>query len=443
MRALVSGGGTAGHIYPALTVAARLADDEHNEVAFVGTPDGLEARLVPEAGFEFHGLAAKGFDRARPSTLLTSSLTILGSFFLGLGVLRRFKPDVVIGFGGYVSLPLGAAAAFAGVPLVLHEQNSVPGLANRVLSRWAQAVCVTYPESISYLAYPARAVVTGNPVRSDITLASRDAGRRAFKLRKKDLVVLVFGGSRGARHLNTAMINLYQRLKAVPNLKVLHVAGPSEAEQVRASLAEVAGGREPGWYRVLDYVENMGDAIAASDLVVCRSGATTIAELTVLGRPALLVPYPHATGDHQTLNAKSMVDIGAAWRIADADLGKPVFGDELFRLLGDPARLGAMGLASHAIGRPTAALELIEVAMETACRSGRNTDVCAQREAKQAAAAAKAEKAAERAERAVAKAAAASVSSTAEGTVAAATAAAVQHDSAVPAESASGGEGAS
>ena len=383
MRVLVSGGGTAGHIYPALTVAARLAVDERNAVAFVGTPDGLEARLVPEAGFEFLGLAAKGFDRARPSTLLTSSLTILWSCFRGLGMLRRFKPDVVIGFGGYVSLPLGAAAAFAGVPLVLHEQNSVPGLANRVLSRWAQAVCVTYPESMSYLAYPTRAVVTGNPVRAQIPLASRDAGRRAFKLRKKDLVLLVFGGSRGARHLNTAMVDLYQRLSAVTDLKVLHIAGPGEAEQVRASLVEAAGGRQPAWYSVLDYVENMGDAIAASDLVVCRSGATTIAELTVLGRPALLVPYPYATGDHQTLNAKSMVDIGAAWRVADADLGKPVFGDELFRLLSDPGRLAAMGEASHAIGRPSAAVELIEVAMETACRSGRNTDVCVQQEAEQ------------------------------------------------------------
>ena len=374
-------------------MASLLAGDEHNAVAFVGTPAGLESRLVPQAGFEFHGLPAKGYDRAKPSTLVTSSFTILASFLRALGLLWRYKADVVVGFGGYVSLPLGAAAAFAGVPLVLHEQNSVPGLANRVLSRWAQAVCVTYPESIGYLAYPTRAVVTGNPVRCDVPLASRDAGRRAFKLRGKDLVLLVFGGSRGARHLNNGMIDLYQRLKAVPDLRVLHIAGPSEAEQVRASLKEAAGGKEPKWYRVLDYVENMGDALAAADLVVCRAGATTIAELTVLGRPALLVPYPFATGDHQTLNARSMVDAGAAWRVTDADLGKPMFGDELFRLLGDPARLRAMACASSMLGRPTAAEELVEVAMETACRSGRNTDVCAQVAAAQAKAQAKAEKA--------------------------------------------------
>jgi UDP-N-acetylglucosamine--N-acetylmuramyl-(pentapeptide) pyrophosphoryl-undecaprenol N-acetylglucosamine transferase len=237
-----------------LTVAALLASDEHNAVAFVGTPDGLEARLVPEAGFEFHGLPAKGYDRAKPSTFVTSSLTILGSFFRAFGVLRRYKPDVVIGFGGYVSLPLGAAAAFAGVPLVLHEQNSVPGLANRVLSRWAQAVCVTYPDSIGYLPFPQRAVVTGDPVRAEIHRADREAGRRAFKLRKKDVVLLVFGGSRGARHLNTAMLNLYTRLKDVKDLVVLHVAGPTEVEQVRASLKQAAGGQEPPWYRVLDYI---------------------------------------------------------------------------------------------------------------------------------------------------------------------------------------------
>jgi len=379
-------------------VATRLASDEHNAVAFVGTPDGLEARIVPEAGFEFHGLPAKGYDRAKPSTLVTSSLTILGSFFRALGLLLRYKPDVVIGFGGYVSIPVGAAAAFAGVPLVLHEQNSVPGLANRVLSRWAQAVCVTYPDSIAYLAYPRRAVVTGNPVRTDIPGTDREAGRRAFKLRKKDVVLLVFGGSRGARHLNTATVSLYKRLSSIPDVRVLHIAGPTEAEQVRASLKEAAGGKESRWYRVLDYVENMGDAIAASDLVVCRSGATTIAELTVLGRPALLVPYPYATGDHQTLNAKSMVDVGAAWRLTDADLDKPIFGDELVRLLCDPTRLRSMSEASLMVGRPTAAEELIEVAMETACRSGRNTDVCEQVAAERARAEAKAAKAAKAAE---------------------------------------------
>jgi UDP-N-acetylglucosamine--N-acetylmuramyl-(pentapeptide) pyrophosphoryl-undecaprenol N-acetylglucosamine transferase len=385
-----------------LTVAARLAADEHNAVAFVGTPDGLEARLVPEAGFEFHGLAAKGFNRAKPSTLVTSSFTILASFFRAMGILWRYKPDVVVGFGGYVSLPLGAAAAFAGVPLVLHEQNSVPGLANRVLSRWAQAVCVTYPSSIAYLAYPLRAVVTGDPVRDDIPRASRDAGRRAFKLRKKDLVLLVFGGSRGARHLNSATVDLYQRLSNVPDLRVLHIAGPSEAESVLAALKGAAGGAMPKWYRVLDYVENMGDAIAASDLVVCRAGATTIAELTVLGRPALLVPYPYATSDHQTLNAESMVDAGAAWRITDADLDKSTFGDELLRLLADPGRRKAMEDASRLMGRPSAAEELVEVAMETACRSGRNTDVCEQAAAARAAADAKAAKAAKRAAKAAA-----------------------------------------
>ncbi len=379
-------------------MAARLASDEHNAVAFVGTPDGLEARLVPEAGFEFIGLPAKGYDRARPLTLVTSSLMILGSFFRALGVLRRHKPDVVIGFGAYVSIPLGIAAAFVGIPLVLHEQNSIPGLANRMLSRWAQAVCVTYPESIAYLAYPQRTVVTGNPIRPEIAGADRDAGRKAFKLRKKDVVLLVFGGSRGARHLNSAMINLYKRLSPVTNIRVLHVAGPTEAEQVRGDLKAAAGGSEPGWYRVLDYVENMGDAIAASDLVVCRAGATTIAELTALGRPALLVPYPYATGDHQTLNATSMVDVGAAWRITDADLDKAVFGDEIVRLLNDGARRKMMAEASHLIGRPMAVEELVEVAMETACRSGRNTDVCLQMAAEQAAAQAKGAKAAKVAE---------------------------------------------
>jgi len=283
-----------------------------------------------------------------------------------------------------------------------------------MLSRWAQAVCVTYPESIAYLAYPQRAVVTGNPIRAEIARADRDAGRKAFKLRKKDVVLLVFGGSRGARHLNSAMINLYKRLSPVADIRVLHVAGPTEVEQVRADLKAAAGGSEPRWYRVLDYVENMGDAIAASDLVICRAGATTIAELTALGRPALLVPYPYATGDHQTLNATSMVDVGAAWRLTDADLDKPVFGDEIVRLLTDARRRKTMAEASHMIGRPMAVEELVEVAMETACRSGRNTDVCLQMAAEHAATQAKAAKAAKAAEAQAARAAKAEAAKAAE-----------------------------
>lgn len=364
MRVLVSGGGTAGHIYPALTVAEHVRSEEHSEVAFVGVPDSLEARLASEAGVEFIGVDAKGWDRAAPLSFLAAAVTTAASFFRCLVLLRRRKTDVVIGFGGYVSLPLGLAAAFGGVPLVLHEQNSIPGLANRVLSRWATVACVTYASSIPRLAHPGRALVTGNPVRPAVLSADAVAGRRALRLKKSETVLLVFGGSRGARHLNQAMIGLYPKLKEIAKLQVVHIAGPTEAAAVRDALAKGAGGKLPGWWQVLEYTDQMGDAIAAADAVVCRAGATTLAELAAIGRPALLVPYPYATDDHQSHNATPFLEAGAAVAVSDSGLDSPAFGDEVLHLLKDVPRRGAMAAAAAQMGRPYAAAAVADAALE-------------------------------------------------------------------------------
>lgn len=366
MRVLVSGGGTAGHIYPALTVAGLVRSDGRNEVAFVGAPDSLEARLASEAGVEFIGMPAKGWDRSAPSTFVSAALTTAVSFVRCLWLLRQRRTDVVIGFGGYVSLPLGLAAALGGVPLVIHEQNSVPGLANRVLSRWARVACVTYASSIARLKHPARALVTGNPVRADVLSADAVAGRRALRLRKNETVLLVFGGSRGARHLNHAVVALYPALSQVPRLQVVHVAGRTEAAAVKEMLTKEAGGRLPGWWNVLEYIDDMGDAIAAADAVVCRAGATTLAELAVIGRPALLVPYPFATDDHQTSNVVPFLEAGAAAVVSDAALDDPAFKNEIVRMLADPSRRASMAAAAASLGRPYAAEDVVETALEAA-----------------------------------------------------------------------------
>ncbi len=239
MRILMSGGGTAGHVYPALTVAEQFAAAP-DEVVFVGTPDGLEARIVPAAGVAFRPLAASGFDRARPWTLVTSSLRIAASTFRAWRWLGAERPDAVIGFGGYVSIPVGLAAALRRVPLVLHEQNSVPGIANRFLSRFASAIAVTYEESASRFTHPDRVVLTGNPVRRAVLDADRTRGRRALGLPADAPVLLVFGGSRGARHLNTALVALRDRLLSVPGLQIIHVAG-------KARGFERSGGAVQGW----------------------------------------------------------------------------------------------------------------------------------------------------------------------------------------------------
>lgn len=355
----MSGGGTAGHVYPALAVAGNLAA-EHDDVSFVGTPAGLEARLVPEAGIAFRALSAEGFDRGRPWTLLTSSARIAASTLRAWRWLGEKRPDAVVGFGGYVSIPLGLAATLRGVPLVLHEQNSVPGLANRILSRWATAVGVTYEESAALMAHPERVVVTGNPVRPAVLGSSRRLGREGLGLRDAATVLLVFGGSRGARHLNSALVGLSQRLLLMPELQIIHVAGKAEVASVRDAL-EAAGGDGGGRWRVVDYLDDMGSALAASDLIVARAGATSIAEITALGLPAVLVPYPFATDDHQTKNAAAMVARGAAQLVADCDLDGERFGDVVVGLLGDPSRRATMSAASRALGRPDAAKRVAEL----------------------------------------------------------------------------------
>jgi UDP-N-acetylglucosamine--N-acetylmuramyl-(pentapeptide) pyrophosphoryl-undecaprenol N-acetylglucosamine transferase len=375
MRALVSGGGTAGHIYPALAVAGVLASQMGTRVEFVGAPGSLEERLATEAGLPFVPVRAQGWDRARPLTLVTGVARTIGSLARCVALLRRERVDVVCGFGGYVSLPLGAAAVLTRVPLVIHEQNAVPGLTNRVLARFATAVCLTYPDSAAGLRGRARSVVTGNPVRASVMSADRARGRAAFGAGPDDTLLLVFGGSRGARHLNAATVNLYSRWMKVDGLRVVQIAGPAEAETVRGLLRDVAGGSVPEWWDVREYVDGMGDLIAAADVVVCRSGATTLAELSALGKAMVLVPYPYATDDHQTGNARPFVEAGGANLVADAELDTPLFAETVTGLLADPAQRVEMGLASAALGRRHAAETVAEAVRAAASgrRPGRGT----------------------------------------------------------------------
>jgi UDP-N-acetylglucosamine--N-acetylmuramyl-(pentapeptide) pyrophosphoryl-undecaprenol N-acetylglucosamine transferase len=356
VRVLMSGGGTAGHIYPALTVAERLVAEGH-DVLYVGTPEGLESRLVPEAGIAFEGLRARGYDRSRPLSLISSSALMLGSTLRARALIRRFSADVVAGFGGYVSIPVGAGAALRRTPLALFEQNSVPGMANTFLSRWARVVGVTYDSSASYLKHPERALLTGNPVRTEVLAGDRVVGRSALGLPEGVRVVLVFGGSRGARQINSAMVAGAPRLLEAPDLHVVHVAGPKEFEAVSTGVQEAA--IDNARYHVVDYIDEMGSALAAADLVIARAGATSIAEITALGRPAVLVPYPYATDDHQTLNAEAVVAAGGARLVPDSEATSPEFIELVSSLMEDDEARATMAAASAGLGRRTAA-ELVE-----------------------------------------------------------------------------------
>ncbi|MHB9003083.1 MAG: undecaprenyldiphospho-muramoylpentapeptide beta-N-acetylglucosaminyltransferase [Coriobacteriia bacterium] len=353
---MMSGGGTAGHIYPALAVAEELRVAGHNPITFVGTRGGPEARLARAAGLDFLALKARGFDRSRPWTLLTSSALLAISTFKAIRLIGSMKPDVVVGFGGYVSIPVGFGAVLTRTPLVLHEQNSVPGLANKVLSRWADSVGITYERSSGWLKKPQKAVITGNPVRPAVLAASRVAGRQNLGVADDDRVILAFGGSRGARHLNQALADAAQRLLADERVVVIHIAGAAEVDDVMKRM----GSSSPR-YRVLDYVDDMGSLLAAADLVIARAGATSIAEITALGRPCILVPYPYATDDHQTLNARAVERAGAGLVFADSDLDDTSFIATVQRLLGDAEQRATMSSASLALGRQDAATRLVSL----------------------------------------------------------------------------------
>ncbi len=315
----------------------------------------------------FHVLPARGFDRSRPLSLLGAVAVLAVSTIRATVLLGRLRPSAVAGFGGYVSIPVGLAAVARRVPIVLHEQNSVVGMANRLLARWACAIAVTYPDSVPAVRKGVTAEVTGNPVREGFVEADRTSARAALAVGESDVLVLAFGGSRGARHLNEAMVDARPLLLDRPEVHVVHVAGPTEVDDVRARIdAGDTSADDESRYRVFDYLEDMGSALAAADVVIARAGATSIAEITAIGRAAVLVPYPYATDDHQTLNARDVEAAGGATVVADSDLDTPRFAEAVLHLVDEGPAREEMAVASKSLGRPDAARRLTAVLLSCA-----------------------------------------------------------------------------
>lgn len=365
---LVAGGGTAGHVFPAIAVARQLTELAPDvEPVFVGVPDRLEARLVPEAGFALHPIDAVSVPR-RPSPRL---LRVPGALRAGVrrcGELARETSAVgAVTFGGYVSFPLDRAAWKLQLPLVVHEQNSVPGLTNRLAARWADRVAVTFPGSAHRFRHPERCVVTGNPVREDVLALDRDArrraARRAFGLHPDRPTLLVFGGSQGARSINQAIVDAHRRWSGT-DLQILHAAGSRDYPEAarRWEQARAAGAGPTA--KLVDFIESMADAYAAADVVVCRAGATSIAELTVLGIPSVLVPYPHATADHQTANARALERAGGTVVVEDAGFDGASLVAAAEPLLLDEERHRAVATAAAAFGRPDAAANVARLLLD-------------------------------------------------------------------------------
>jgi undecaprenyldiphospho-muramoylpentapeptide beta-N-acetylglucosaminyltransferase len=353
--AVIAGGGTGGHVTPAIAVAQALVARGHPaaSIRFVGSSRGVEARLVPAAGFTVTLLPGRGIQRRLTPANLTAVAGILLGVVRAVVLLARLRPAVVLSVGGYASVPCVLAAAILRVPLVLAEQNARPGAANRLAARVARAAAVAFPAT----PLP-RAVVTGNPVRPEVRAcdrspAGRAAARAALGLPEGRRVVLVFGGSLGARRINDAVVGALLRWASRCDLAVRHVTGPRDYERVRAA-APALPARGLVWSPVA-FEERMGLALAAADLAVCRAGASTIAELAAAGVPAVLVPFPAAAGDHQTHNARAVAAAGGAVVVPDAECTPERLAHEVDALLADEPRLAAMGEAVRRLDRPDAA----------------------------------------------------------------------------------------
>ena len=362
MTVAIAAGGTAGHINPALALAEELRDRGHH-VVFVGQSRKLEGRLVPEAGFDFVPITVTGFDRSRPWTALTSLWRVnkakraLASHFSKVG-----KPDAAIGFGAYVEVPLLGWCKGAGVPYLLHEQNSVPGLANKMMNSHAARVCISVPAARSVFERegdPGHVLMTGNPVRRSVSrggVGFAVAGLSTCLRTPHSCWFLV--GSLGAQHLNERVASLKNELLSRDNLYVLHSTGADGFEDTERALALMP--EEAKRYRVQPYIDNMGDMLAAADLVLSRSGASSVAEIAALATPSVLVPYPHATADHQTTNARYLVDAGAGVLCADADIDTQAFADELLHLIDDAQARDAMRQAARGLAQDRAAVLLAD-----------------------------------------------------------------------------------
>jgi UDP-N-acetylglucosamine--N-acetylmuramyl-(pentapeptide) pyrophosphoryl-undecaprenol N-acetylglucosamine transferase len=328
------------------------------EVSFLGTRDRIEAELVTAAGYEIDFLRVRGIDRRNPLRAARAGLEALAAVGAARGALRRRGADVVLGGGGFVAGPAGVAAALTRTPLVLTEADSHLGLANRLLAGRARRVCLAFPiegrEGDRYL-------LTGRPVPRPVLEADRRVARRRFGVAEDARCLLVVGGSQGARSVNFAALEAFAE-RGRRDFDVLHLAGRRDFEELRSRLAAAPHGDR---YELLAYEPDLGDVLAACDLVLGRAGGS-IFELAAAGRPAILVPYPHATADHQSANAEWMRSAGAATVIADAELTPERLLAEVEGLLGDPERLAAMAAASRRLARPDAARRIADEVLEAA-----------------------------------------------------------------------------
>lgn len=357
MKVLFSCGGTGGHINPAIAIADTLRkSDKDFQCLFVGAVGGMEGTLVPKCGYDIEFVKVRGFKRKLSLSNIDAAIKAVTSISAAKRIIKRFKPDVVVGTGGYASWAAVRAAAKLGIPTLIHEQNAYPGVTTRKLSKVATRVCLSFEESKKYFdaAVQSKAVLTGNPVRPEVIGASRESSRKELGLTDETYIVS-FGGSLGAEKVNSFVFTILEDfVKGNPSLRAIHATGKGGSEKYGA-IAAKSGLNSAKNIEIREYIYDMHRHLAAADLVICRAGAITIAENCCLGKASVLIPSPNVTDNHQYKNAKVLADAGAAVLLNEADTDGRVLTDTVKALVADKSGLEAMSKAARAMAKSNAA----------------------------------------------------------------------------------------
>ncbi len=338
MRVLMTGGGTGGHVNPALAIANTIRTNiPGSEIAFVGTPRGIENKLVPKEGYRLYHVEMQGLRRSLSLSNFKTAYLMLTSPKRAAEIIREFEPDIVIGTGGYVCWPLIKAASKLGIPTALHESNAVPGAAVKALEKYTDRIFLNFKETEQYLKHPEKLMHVGNPLRASFGCESKSSARAKADIGSEyKYVVLSYGGSLGAEHLNEAMLRIMKSLAVtMPDTLFIHGAGSRRYADMKAKFDASSASELPN-IRICDYIYNMPTVMAAADIVISRSGAMSVSELSMMGKCAIFVPSPNVTNNHQYKNAKVLSDAGAASLVEDSALDSDVLENEIYRFIENP-----------------------------------------------------------------------------------------------------------
>ena len=354
IKVVFAGGKTGGHIFPAIAMATEFKKRfPQSQLVFVGTKEGLEKSIVPRYGFKLLFIKTKGLSRRSYLSNLLLWFYLSKSFYQALRILNRERPNLVVGTGGYVSFPVVLLASLKDIPTLIQEQNSFPGISTRFLAHFVDKVCLSYSESVKYFSGRKKLKVIGNPIREDLVCAERNQALRKFGLDVGKKTIFVFGGSQGAHTINHVFLQCLDLLKL--EWQILWQTGEADFPEISQKVKEKKIASV-----VYPFIQDMGSAYAASDLIISRGGALTLAEITACGKPSILIPFPFATADHQRHNAQALQKEGAATVILQKDLDEEVLAEKIGSLLSDETELKQMTEKSERMGRPEATLLLVD-----------------------------------------------------------------------------------